>query len=115
MEKVLYVQGSTDVYEIVVINNNPQCNCQAADFGILCKHVTALFAGDFSAVINQDAIEEIKPILTKHPALADLQQIKNLQQEKNKILKKIQKEKLKIDNEIKSIKKDIFKKLHTNQ
>ncbi len=104
MEAALYVRGSTDDYEIVVINNNPQCNCQAADFGLLCKHVMALFAGDFSAVINREAIKEIEPILARHPALADLQKIDRLQ-----------KEKLKIDNEIKSIKKDIFQKLHTNK
>ncbi len=114
MEAALYVRGSTDVYEIVVINNNPQCNCQAARSKVLCKHITALFAGDFSAVINREAIKEIEPILASHPVLADFQQIDKLQKEKDKIEQeklKLRKKKLKINSKIKLIKEDIFKKL----
>ncbi len=118
MKTVIEVQGSTDDYEIVVINNNPRCNCQAAEFGGLCKHIIALFTGDFSAVINQDAIKEIEPILASHPALADFQQIDKLQQEILKIEQEIlelRDRKLKINSEIKSkiksIKEGIFNKL----
>ena len=139
MEKALYVQGSTGVYEIVVINNNPQCSCQAADFGILCKHVTALFAGSFSAVINREAIKEIKPILARHPALKEFKLLDKLLKERNIIEGVIEWKKRRIENEItptlkqykslyeledensimdyeiKSLKEDIFKKLYTNQ
>ncbi len=104
MEAALEVQGSTDDYEIVVINNNLQCSCQGYQSWGLCRHITALFTGDFSAVINWEAIEKIEPILARHPALKEF-----------KLLNKLLKEKLEIEEEIKSLKKHLARKLNANQ
>ncbi len=118
MKTVLDIQGTTGIYKIVAINNNLKCNCKAAQSGELCKHIIALFAGNFSAVTNREAIKEIKPILARHPALADFQQIKKLRKEKREIEQKrleLEQKKNKIDDEIKPLKKSVARKLYANQ
>ncbi len=118
MKTVLDIQGTTGIYKIVAINNNLKCNCQAAQSGELCKHIIALFANNFSAVINRKAIKEIEPILASHPALADFQQIKNLRQEKFEIDSEkleLEQEKDKIEKKLKGYKKGVARKLYTNK